>query len=144
MQVKRLSETAILPIRASKGSVGYDLSAAQAMVIPAKGKGIVPTNLAISFPIGVYGRIAPRSGLAWKKHIDVGAGVIDQDYRGDVGVVLFNHGVEDLKIAQGDRVAQLILECYKVVDVEEVSQLDKTARGKGGFGSTGMFVIEKC
>ena len=81
---------------------------------------------------------APRSGLAWKKHIDVGAGVIDADYRGCVGVVLFNHSAEDLEVKRGDRVAQLILERIETPPVEEVTELDDTERGAGGFGSTGV------
>jgi hypothetical protein len=84
---------------------------------------------------------APRSGLAWKKHIDVGAGVVDYDYRGPVGVVLFNHGTEDFGVSRGDRVAQLILERISmaaVVEVEEGGELPETKRGQGGFGSTGV------
>ena len=111
--VKRLCNNAALPRRGTDGSAGYDLSAAQDCVIPAKGKGIVKTGLAISFPPGLYARIAPRSGLVVKKFIDVGAGVVDQDYRGEVGVVLFNHSDVDFKVKQGDKIAQLILEKIK-------------------------------
>jgi dUTP pyrophosphatase len=89
-------------------------------------------------PHGHYGRVAPRSGLAWKKSIDVGAGVIDEDYRGNVGVILFNFGDEDFVIKQGDRVAQLILEKISTPEVEEVDELPETSRGDGGFGSTGI------
>ena len=70
----------------------------------------MPTGLAISFPAGLYARIAPRSGLALKRFIDVGAGVVDGDYCGEVGVVLFNHGDQDFQVKMGDRIAQLILE----------------------------------
>jgi dUTP pyrophosphatase len=135
---KKLTEHATLPVRGSSQAAGYDLASAYACVIPARGKGIAKTDLAIALPDGVYGRIAPRSGLAWKKHIDVGAGVIDQDYRGNVGVVLFNHGAEDLTIEKGDRIAQLILERIAIADVVEVDELDDTSRGAGGFGSTGV------
>ena len=85
-----------------------------------------------------YGRIAPRSGLAWKKHVDIGAGVIDADSRGNVGVVMFNHAEEDLVVNRGDRVAQLVLERICIADVLEVDELDETERGEGGFGSTGV------
>jgi len=136
--VKKLSPTAILPVRGSSRSAGYDLSSAHDVTIPAHGKGIAKTDLAIALPSGTYGRIAPRSGLAWKKHIDVGAGVIDEDYRGNVGVVLFNHAKDDLHIKAGDRVAQLILEKIAIAQVKEVKELDDTARGAGGFGSTGV------
>ena len=89
--VKRLSNNAALPKRGTDGAARYDLSAAHDCVIPAKGKGIVKTGLTITFPSGMYAQIAHRSGLAVKKFIDVGAGVVDQGYRGEVGVVLFNH-----------------------------------------------------
>lgn len=83
---------------------------------------------------------APRSGLAWKKHIDVGAGVVDADYRGNVGVILFNFGDTDFEIAPGDRIAQLILEKICMADIQDVgsAELPNTTRGAGGFGSTGV------
>ena len=83
---------AALPKRSTEGAAGYDLCASQDCIIPAGGKGLVHTGLAISFPAGLYARIAPRSGLALTKFIDVGVGVVDHDYRGEVGVILFNHG----------------------------------------------------
>lgn len=82
--------------------------------------------------------VAPRSGLAWKHSIDVGAGVIDADYRGPVGVILFNHSDVDFDIKAGDRIAQLIIEKIVTPDVTEVDDLDATVRGSGGFGSTGV------
>ena len=84
---------------------------------------------------------APRSGLAWKHSIDVGAGVIDADYRGPVGVILFNHSDQDFAVKAGDRVAQLILERIVTPDVMEVEDLESTTRGSGGFGSTGIGVL---
>ena len=138
LRVKRLSKNARLPVRGSSEAAGYDLHAAQPCVVAAHGKGIVKTDLSLTVPEGTYGRIAPRSGLAWKKHIDVGAGVIDRDYTGPVGIVLFNHGTEDLNVAIGDRVAQLVLERIVTPEVVEVDSLDITERGAGGFGSTGV------
>ena len=90
-------------------------------------------------PEGVYGRIAPRSGLAWDQHIGVGAGVIDADYKGDTGVVLFNHGKEPLEVKLHDRVALILrVERHMVgEEVREVEYLDETERGSGGYGSTG-------
>jgi len=82
--------------------------------------------------------LAPRSGLAWKNFIDVGAGVVDADYRGNVGVILFNFSDEDFTVKPGDRVAQLILEKIDMSDVQLVDELPETARGAGGFGSTGV------
>ena len=138
LQVKKLSENATIPTKGSPLSAGYDLSSAENTIIKAGGKGIVKTDLSIACPDGTYARIAPRSGLAVKKFIDVGAGVVDADYRGPVGVVLFNFGDEDFVVEKGDRVAQLILEKVSMVGAEEVEELTDTERGAGGFGSTGV------
>ena len=137
--VKRLSETAVLPVRGSAAAAGYDLAAAHAGVIPARGKALIKTDLAMVIPNGCYGRVAPRSGLAWKHSIDVGAGVIDADYRGNVGVILFNLSDSDFAVAAGDRIAQLVLERIATPEVKEVADLEESARGAGGFGSTGGF-----
>ena len=138
LKVQKLNNNAALPKRSTAGAAGYDLCASQDCIIPAGGKGLVPTGLSISFPAGLYARIAPRSGLALKKFIDVGAGVVDADYRGEVGVVLFNHGDQDFQVKMGDRIAQLILERIDTPPVEEVSGLGETVRGTSGFGSTGI------
>nr|ADE77591.1 unknown [Picea sitchensis] len=138
LRVKRLSSKAILPSRGSALAAGYDLYSANACVVPARGKALVPTDLSIAIPEGTYARIAPRSGLAWKHAIDVGAGVIDADYRGPVGVILFNHSDQDFEIKAGDRIAQLITEKILTPQVLEVYDLDSTFRGVGGFGSTGV------
>merc|ERR1719440_795914 len=89
-------------------------------------------------PEGLYGRVAPRSGLAVKKGLDVGAGVVDADYRGNVGVVLFNYTDEDFTAEPGMRIAQLVLTRIETPEVQEVQDLDATQRGAGGFGSTGV------
>ncbi|GLT58046.1 hypothetical protein SLA2020_309710 [Shorea laevis] len=138
LKVKKLSEKAVLPSRGSPLSAGYDLSSATDTKVPARGKALVPTDLSISIPEGTYARVAPRSGLAWKHSIDVGAGVIDADYRGPVGVILFNHSDADFEVKTGDRIAQLIIERITTPDVVEVEDLDSTVRGAGGFGSTGV------
>lgn len=137
LQVQKLSETAVVPTRGTTESAGLDLYAAHATSVPAHGKALVKTDLAVAIPFGHYGRIAPRSSLAWKHHIDVGAGVIDSDYRGNVGVVLFNHSDVDVDINLHDRVAQLIIEKVAMLEVTEVKDLQETQRGDGGFGSTG-------
>ena len=92
----------------------------------------------MAIPEGWFGKIHPRSGISYSKQLDVGAGVIDEDYRGEVGVILFNFGEEDFEVAPGDRIAQLILERIATPDVEVVADLDATDRGAGGFGSTGV------
>ncbi|CAI5494832.1 unnamed protein product, partial [Closterium sp. Naga37s-1] len=137
LRVKKLSETAVLPKRGSASAAGYDLSSAHDITVPARGQALVKTDLAVAIPLGTYARVAPRSGLALKHSINVGGGVVDYDYRGNVGVILFNHSDKDFPVKVGDRVAQLILERIVTPDVVEVEELDETTRGAGGFGSTG-------
>lgn len=137
IRVKKLSDSATIPTRGSAVAAGWDLYASQECIIPARGKALVSTDIAIAVPVGYYGRVAPRSGMAWKKHTDIGAGVIDADYRGPVGVVMFNHSEEDLKIEVEDRVAQLVIEQISMAPLTEVDSLDDTERGEGGYGSTG-------
>lgn len=84
-----------MPKKGSSGAAGYDICASEDVVVPGRGKAKVSTGLSWMIPQNTYGRIAPRSGLAWKNSIGVGAGVIDEDYRGEVCVILFNHGAED-------------------------------------------------
>lgn len=136
--IKKLSEFATVPTRGSKFSAGCDLYAAYDYTIKARGKEMVKTDLQIALPPGCYGRVAPRSGLAWKHSIDVGAGVIDEDYRGPLNVILFNLGEDDFDIKKGDRIAQLICEKIEQAQIEEVSDLNSTERGANGFGSTGV------
>merc|ERR1712224_1030037 len=133
LQVKKLSEHAKIPVRGSAGAAGYDLYSAKDCVIPARGKGLVPTDISIAIPYGTYARIAPRSGLAWKNSIDTGG--VDYDYRGPVGVILFNHSDNDFVVNKGDRVAQMVLERIVTPEIEEVLELSDTTRGAGGFGS---------
>ena len=136
--VKKLTYDAILPTRGSDGSVGYDLYSAVDIIVPSQaGNALVGTGIALSIPLDCYGRIAPRSGLAAKHCIQVGAGVIDPDYTGEIKVVLFNHGTEDFEIKKGDRIAQLILERCETPIIKEIGLLDETLRGSDGFGSTG-------
>ncbi|KAM3827865.1 deoxyuridine 5'-triphosphate nucleotidohydrolase, mitochondrial [Vipera latastei] len=134
----KLTENASAPSKGSSRAAGYDLYSAYDCEVPALGKAIVKTDIQVALPIGCYGRVAPRSGLAVNHFIDVGAGVIDEDYRGNVGVVLFNFGKEPFKVKKGDRIAQLICERIYYPILEEVKVLDETERGSGGFGSTGQ------
>ncbi|XP_057225877.1 deoxyuridine 5'-triphosphate nucleotidohydrolase, mitochondrial isoform X1 [Malurus melanocephalus] len=137
LRFTKLSENAFAPSRGSARAAGYDLYSAYDCVIPPMEKAVVKTDIQIALPSGCYGRVAPRSGLAAKHFIDVGAGVIDEDYRGNVGVVLFNFGKETFEVKKGDRIAQLICERIYYPELEEVEALDDTERGDGGFGSTG-------
>lgn len=140
LQIKLLSPDAQAPKRGSEFAAGYDIYASSDIVVPKLGKAIVPTDIAMAIPAGHYGRIAPRSGLAAKHSIDVGAGVIDEDYRGPLSVILFNLNQEcDFSIKKGDRIAQLILERISTPEIEIVEgELASTTRGSGAFGSTGI------
>ncbi|CAG9112696.1 unnamed protein product [Plutella xylostella] len=137
LKFTRMSEHAFPPLKGSEKAAGFDLKSAYDYVVPARGKELVKTDLQIELPSGCYGRVAPRSGLAVKNFIDVGAGVIDEDYRGNVGVVLFNHSDQDFPVKKGDRIAQLICEKIFYPDLLEVTNLTETKRAEGGFGSTG-------
>jgi dUTP pyrophosphatase len=134
-------ENARLPERAEPGSAGYDLFAAEVRIVEPGQWLLVPTNIKMEIPRGVYGRVAPRSGLAFKNGIDVLAGVIDSSYRGNIGVILMNHGKLPFTVNPGDKIAQLIFELYAVVNemipVTSEQDLSDTTRGAGGFGSTG-------
>ena len=143
VKIKRLNVNAKLPVTGTEGAAGYDLSAAQAAVVPAHGKCLVKIGLAMALPPRCYGRVAPRSGLALKKFIDVGAGIIDADYRGEIGVVLFNFGEEDFVVNMGDRIAQLIFEKIKTPTIKESDECTGgTDRGAKGYGSTGDGIVK--
>lgn len=135
--VKKLTNNAILPTRGSSGAVGYDLYSTDNVTIPPTHRALVGTGIAVLLPEGVYGRVAPRSGLAVKHGIQVGAGVVDPDYTGEVKVVIFNHGDREFVVKEGDRIAQLVLERCETPEVWEIGNLEETLRGSGGFGSTG-------
>ncbi|BHF79005.1 hypothetical protein SprV_0602212200 [Sparganum proliferum] len=134
----KLSENATTPTRGSELAAGYDLYSAHDCFVPPKGRALVKTDIQISLPDGCYGRVAPRSGLALKHGIDVGAGVVDQDYRGNIGVILFNFGDEEFQVKKGDRIAQLVCEKIFLPRLVEQDQLDETVRGANGYGSTGL------
>ena len=141
--VKRLNKSALLPVKGSAQAAGYDLHALEDALVPARGKVLIGTGLSFAIPDGNYGRIAPRSGLAAKHSIDVGAGVIDSDYRGEVKVLLFNLSDVDFQIKAQERIAQLIIEKYTPTVIEEVEgKLEDTLRGEGGFGSTGVQTLK--
>lgn len=138
LRFAKLTEHAFEPVKGSAKAAGFDLRSAYDCTVPARGKQLVKTDLQIQVPEGSYGRVAPRSGLAVKNFIDVGAGVVDEDYRGNLGVVLFNHSDAEFEVKKGDRIAQLICEKIFYPELEQLDSLDKTERGEGGFGSTGL------
>lgn len=135
---------------------GLNFLSVEDAIVPAYGRKLIATGISITTPIGTYGRVAPRSGLALKSGISTGAGVIDADYTGPVGVILFNHSEIDFEgkknilyciylflclfnpVKKGDRIAQLILERIAAsAEISVVDELNTTERGSGGFGSTG-------
>lgn len=139
-----LTDTAQAPVRSSPGAIGYDLfvdlpAHQEGFSLPAGKRGKFPTNIIVKVPPGTYGRIAPRSGLAYNEGIDVLAGVIDPDYRGSVDVILLNTSDRLVKIVHGQRIAQLILERAVTRRAQKVirSDLSVTSRGMKGFGSSG-------
>ena len=138
LQFVRMSDNAYPPTKATSRAAGFDLYSAYDYEIKPQDIAVVSTDLQIKVPSGSYGRIAPRSGLAIRCSINVGGGVVDEDYRGNVGVILFNHGKEPYQVKKGDRVAQLICERIFYPLLEECNAFEPTIRGAGGFGSTGV------
>lgn len=134
-----LEDGAVLPSRGSPGAAGLDLSSNDSGVIPSGERKLIKTGVKIALPDDTYGRIAPRSGLAHKYGIDVFAGVIDSDYRGEIGVILFNSGKEDFEYKKGDRIAQLIITPIISCSLVQINHFtNDTVRGDGGYGSTGV------
>ena len=133
----KLSSRAKIPKKANSSDAGFDLYALNNGCIAPKMRLAIETGLAVAIPRGWYGRVAPRSGLAHNFGIDVLAGVIDSSYRGEIKVILINHGTGDFSFEAGDRIAQLVLEKCGEWQIQEVESLDQTVRGEGGFGSTG-------
>jgi dUTP pyrophosphatase len=139
INVKKLTENATIPTQGTKFAAGYDLYAAEDVVVVCGTRKLIKTNISMEITPGYYGRIAPRSGLAYKSGIDVLAGVIDSDYRGDIGVILYNTDKNiDFEIKKGDRIAQIIFEACYSATLNTVENLDNTLRQAGGFGSTGV------
>jgi dUTP pyrophosphatase len=131
-----------LPVAQSAGAAGLDLPAAveNPLIIPPGGRALVPTGFAIGLPAGHEGQVRPRSGLAVKHGVTVlnSPGTIDADYRGEVKVALINHGDTPFVVTRGMRIAQLVVAPVSAVATVEVAELEDTARGTGGFGSTGF------
>lgn len=148
IMLQRRSGSAKMPHRATPGSIGYDVYADlpvgwtsdgtnHAVRICAGERVLVPLGFSMQPPAGCYGRLAPRSGLAFKKGVDIMAGVVDPDYRGIVHALVINLGHNPVVIEHGEAIAQLILERAEIATPIEVDSLEPTARDEGGFGSTG-------
>ena len=142
VRVRLVRDTANpLPAYETADSAGMDLRAhlASPVVLEPGGRALIPTGLRLQIPRGYEGQVRPRSGLALKRGLTVlnSPGTIDADYRGDIGVILINHSREDQRIESGDRIAQIVFAPVTRAELEEVEQLDDSARSAGGFGSTG-------
>ena len=139
--IKKTSKEVITPKYKTDGSSGVDLSAFldKEVVIKPNSSELIPTGLQVAIPEELEIQIRPRSGLAAKESIGVlnSPGTIDSDYRGELKIILFNHGKEDFIINNGDRIAQMVLVPILKMEFEEVDSLPNTVRGQGGFGSTG-------
>ena len=144
IQIMRLDHGEGLPLPAARtaASAGLDLAAAveDAVLIPAGGRALIPTGFAIALPAGHEGQLRPRSGLALEHGLTVlnSPATVDADYRGEVKVLLINHGDAPFTVTRGMRIAQLVVAPVAGVNLVEVGILDETDRGKGGWGSTGV------
>ena len=142
MEIKIKTLSGILPKYSTEGSAGMDIRAyiSEPVTIQPGKRALIPTGLFMEIPEGYEAQIRARSGLAVKHGIALtnGIGTIDSDYRGEIGVALINLGEEDFRINNGDRIAQMVICAYEKVSFVEVSALDETQRGEGGFGHTGV------
>ncbi len=146
VEVQRLAHARDLPLPAyaTAGSAGLDLLAAiesEIVLLPGRHQG-VPTGVALALPVGIEAQVRPRSGLALKHGVTVlnAPGTIDSDYRGEVSAILINHGTAPFTITRGMKIAQLVVAAHARVEWSETTALASTARGAGGFGSTGLTV----
>lgn len=143
LKMRRVRDNRDLPLPQyqTEFSAGFDLRAdvREAVILRRGERALVPTGLAVEIPIGYEAQIRPRSGLALKNGMSMvnSPGTIDSDYRGEIGVILINHGAEDFHIKRGERIAQMILAPITRATIVEVQSLAETERGAGGFGSTG-------
>lgn len=141
LRVKLLRPGAVLPRYATEGAAGMDLAAAidEPVTLAPGARAAIPTGIAVALPPGHEGQVRPRSGLARRSGVTVvnAPGTIDEDYRGEIEVLLMNLGSEPVVIRGGDRIAQLVVAPVTRVEIAAAAELDATARGSGGFGSTG-------
>jgi dUTP pyrophosphatase len=137
LRFKQLEANATLPTRGTSQAAGLDLYSIENVVIEPKQRALVRTGLAVAIPEGYYGRVAPRSGLAVQKGLDVLAGVIDADYRGEIRCALYNSGDETIDLPAQSKICQLIIEKIITPSAVWADEISETDRGSGGFGSTG-------
>lgn len=140
LKVKKLNEDAIIPNFAHKGDAGMDLYSIEKVIIPKNETRLIKTGISIELPHMTEAQVRPRSGLALKHSITVlnSPGTIDEGYRGEIGVILINHGKEDFVVEKHMKIAQMVIKPIYEIHIEEVKDLSYTERGNEGFGSTGM------
>jgi dUTP pyrophosphatase len=140
LKIKKNHELAILPAYAHQGDAGMDLCSIDEVEIAAGDTTLIRTGISVELPQGTEAQIRPRSGLALKHSVTVlnTPGTIDEGYRGEIGVILINHGKNPFKVLKGMKIAQMVIKSVLHVEVEEVEEFTQTSRGEGGFGSTGM------
>lgn len=139
IKILKLHEAAQVPFYSHADDAGLDLFAIEAQQILPGASALIPTGIAIELPQGTEAQVRPRSGLALKHSITVlnSPGTIDAGYRGEIGVILINHGQEAFQVVEGMKIAQMVIAPIMRAEIEEVSELSTTQRGEGGFGSTG-------
>ena len=140
LKVKRIHKEAIIPSYAHEGDAGLDLFSVDEILIKSGERALIKTGIQIELPYQTEAQIRPRSGLALKNGITVlnTPGTIDEGYRGEIGIILINHGKEDFLVEKGMKIAQMVIKPVWKVEVSEVSELSDTLRGEGGFGSSGI------
>ena len=138
LYIQRLTMTAKIPTRATDRAAGLDLYADAKVTVSPGDRALVSTGIAVAIDPGQAGVIWPRSGMATKFGMDTGAGLIDEDYRGEIRVLLFNHGDDPYYVEQGDRIAQLVIQPVMKPTIYDVAELPETERGENGFGSSGV------
>ena len=140
LKVKLINKDAVLPLQANPGDAGLDLFAAEEKVIKSGEAELISTGIIIELPEGTEAQVRPRSGLALKHSLTVlnSPGTIDEGYRGEIKVILINHGKEDFKIEKQMRIAQMVIAPVARVNITQVEELTVSERGIGGFGSSGI------
>ncbi|OIJ10986.1 deoxyuridine 5'-triphosphate nucleotidohydrolase [Anaerobacillus arseniciselenatis] len=140
LKIKLLNDDAVIPYRANKGDAGLDLFSVEEKMIKPGEAALISTGIMIELPEGTEAQVRPRSGLALKHSVTVlnSPGTIDEGYRGEIKVILINHGKEDFKVEKQMRIAQMVIAQVAKVNIIEVDQVTTTDRGEGGFGSSGV------
>ena len=139
VKIKRIHDDALLPMQANPGDAGMDLYSIETALIPSGEAKLIRTGLQIELPKGTEAQIRPRSGLALKHSVTVlnSPGTIDEGYRGEIGVIIINHGKETFIVEKSMRIAQMVIQTVPVVQLTEVNELSQSERGSSGFGSSG-------